>query len=308
MLINASNLRTLYDAFNASFKKGFDGAPTRYKDIAMVVGSAASSETYGWLGQFPKLREWLGDRIVKNLSAHTYTIQNKKFESTISVARTHIEDDRYGVFAPVLTETGKAAAEMPDELIFGLLAAGFTTACYDGQFFFDTDHPVKDAAGNITNVSNVQAGSGPAWYLLDTSRAIKPMVYQERIPFRLQALDQDGDDNVFWRDEYIYGVRGRSNAGFGLWQLAYASKAALTPANYEAARAAMMNLNGDEGRPLGLVPDTLVAPPSLEGDAMRLLNNGTRIEIVGTPPNDQPVAIQNEWAGTAKPIVTAWAR
>ena len=95
----------------------------------------------------------------------------------------------------------------------------------------------------------------------------------------------------------------RSNVGFGLWQLAFGSKADLTPENYEAARAAMMAFKGDNGRPLGIRPDTLVVAPSLEGDAMRLLNNGTRVVDVG----GTPVAIQNEWAGTAKPIVTAWA-
>ena len=29
-------------------------------------------------------------------------------------------------------------------------------------------------------------------------------------------------------DEHVYGVRARVNAGLGLWQMAYASKAPLT--------------------------------------------------------------------------------
>ena len=150
----------------------------------------------------------------------------------------------------------------------------------------------------------MQSGAGPAWFLLDTSRALKPLIYQERRPYRLVSKDRPEDDNVFNNKEFVYGVDGRSNAGFGLWQLAFGSKAELTPANYEAARAAMMAFKGDEGRPLNIRPDVLVAPPSLEGAAMRLLNNGTRVEIVGE--NDTPVAVQNEWANTAKPIVTAW--
>ncbi len=303
MLINRSNLSTLFDAFNAAFTKGYSGAETAYETISMVVPSSTTSETYGWLGQFPKMREWVGDRIVHNLAAHTFSITNLKFENTVSVGRTQIEDDRYGVFAPIMAEMGKAAAEHPDELIFSLLAQGFGTPCYDGQYFFDGDHPVKNAAGATVSASNFQSGSGAPWYLLDCSRAIKPLVYQERLPYKLTPLTDDGDDNVFWKDEYVYGVRARSNAGFGLWQLAFASKAQLTADNYEAARAAMMNLRGDEGRPLGVKPNILVVPPSLEGAAMRLLNNGTRIVTVG----EAAVAVQNEWAGTAKPIVTPWA-
>lgn len=302
MLINKANLDTLFHSFNAAFTKGFGAAETSYRDIAMVVPSEAESETFGWLGQFPKMREWIGDRIIRNLSAHSYNIVNRKFENTVSVQRPVIEDDRYGVFAPIMQEMGRSAAEHPDELIFSLLAQGFTSLCYDGQYFFDTDHPVTDAAGAPASASNLQAGAGPAWYLLDCSRAVKPLVYQERIPYKLTALDNDSDPNVFNKDEYVYGVRARANAGFALWQLAYASKADLTAENYEAARAAMRGRRGDENRPLGIKPDTLVVPSSLEGAALRLLNNGTRVVTV----EDTPVAIQNEWAGTAKPIISAW--
>ena len=97
-------------------------------------------------------------------------------------------------------------------------------------------------------------------------------------------------------------MRARANAGFGLWQLAYASQAPLNAENYELARIALQTLKGDENRPLGIKPTHMVVPPALEGAAMRLLNNGTRIVTVGA----DMVAVQNEWAGTAKPIVTPW--
>jgi phage major head subunit gpT-like protein len=164
-------------------------------------------------------------------------------------------------------------------------------------------HPVGDGVSIPTvSVSNVQAGGGTPWFLLDTSRAVKPFIYQERAAPKFTNLTQDSDDNVFFHDEYLYGVRARANVGFGLWQCAFASKADLTPDNYEAARAAMMAFKGDGGRPLGIKPNVLIVPPSLEGAAMRLLNNGTRVETVG----GVPVAVQNEWAKTAEPIVTPW--
>lgn len=304
MLINTDTLKIVFNGFNAAFNKGLEGAKPNYGKISMQVTSGGAEETYGWLGQFPKLREWVGDRVIQNLKAHSFAIANRKFESTISVPREKIEDDKFGIFAPMLAEMGKATAEHPDELLFSLLGAGFNNICYDGQYFFDTDHPVKNAAGATVNASNMQAGSGPAWFLLDTSRAIKPMVFQKRVDYTFQVFDKENDSNVFWKDEFVYGVRARVNAGFGLWQLAFASKAELNAANYEAARQAMMTLKGDEGRPLNIIPDTLVVSPALEGDAMRLLNNGSRIELVGE--DELPVAITNEWAGTAKPIISGW--
>lgn len=293
MDINPKTLTDIFTGFSGAFKKGFEGAPTAYNTVSMTVPSSSASETYGWLGQMPKMREWLGDRVVKSLMGHKYAIENRKFESTVEVDRTAIEDDKYGIFSPLFQEMGRSAAEHPDDLIFSLLAQGFATQCYDGQYFFDTDHPV----GNDAPVShaNTDGGSGTPWFLLDCGRAVKPLIYQERIPYKLTALDKDNDRDVFFRDSYIYGVRARSNAGFGLWQLAWGSKQTLDGAHYSSARATMMERKGDEGRPLGVRPNVLLVPPSLEGAARRLVGNQLT-ETGGT----------NEWFGTAEVIVSPW--
>ena len=54
-----SGLRT---GFNAAFKRGAGRAPGDWKQVATLVKSTNASNTYGWLGQFPKLTEWVGDR------------------------------------------------------------------------------------------------------------------------------------------------------------------------------------------------------------------------------------------------------
>ena len=308
MIISSTSLEALFTGYKASFKKGFEGAPSIYKMLAMVAPSTSSKEVYPWLGQFPGMREWIGPRQINNLIVHDFSIENAKFEDTIGIPRTKIEDDEYGIFSNFFEDMGKAASAKPDELVTSLLKNGFTRNCYDGQFFFDTDHPVKPHSGNPTSVSNMQAGAGEPWFLLDCSRAMKPLIWQDRIPFdNLVKLDRDTDSNVFLRDEYLYGIRGRGNAGYGLWQLPFGSKAPLNAANYEAARNAMATLKGDEDRPLGITPDTLVVSPNLEGAAKRILNNGSRTELVGIGGgNFNAVAIANEWADTAKLIVSPW--
>ena len=151
-------------------------------------------------------------------------------------------------------------------------------------------------------MSNLQAGAGTAWYLLDTRRAIKPLIYQERLPFRFTSLSKEDDDNVFWKDRYIYGARGRAAAGFGLWQLAYASKAELTLDNFVAARDAMIAIQGEGGRKLGIRPTHLLVPRSLEGIARRTVKSGTRvIDDGGTK-----LAVDNEWKDTVELIVSDW--
>lgn len=67
------------------------------------------------------------------------------------------------------------------------------------------------------------------WCLLCTKRAIRPFVFQTREPAKFVSLDQDSDENVFMRKEYLYGVDARYNAGYGLWQLAYGSTGEKAP-------------------------------------------------------------------------------
>ncbi len=271
-IITPALLSGLRTGFSKAFQDALTNTPTDWEKVATRVPSSAASNTYGWLGQFPALREWVGDRVLKDMAAQAYQVQNKLYEGTVAVKRTDIEDDNVGVYTPLFAEMGRAAKAHADQLVFGLLAAGETTTCYDGQNFFDTDHPVYpnvDGTGTATLVSNLQAGTGPAWYLLDTSRALKPLIFQERTTPELDALTSTQDEMVFMSDTYRYGVRYRCNAGFGFWQLAYKSKAALDAANFNAAVAAMMQAKADGGRPLGVKPTTLVVPPSLRATRLR---------------------------------------
>lgn len=257
MIINQANLSNLFTGFKAAFNTGFRSAQPMWDKVATQVPSSNKTEDYAWLGQFPRLREWIGDRQVKNLAASKYSILNKSFESTVAVMRDDIDDDQYGVYTPLFAEMGYAAQTHPDELIFALLAAGFATNCYDGQYFFDTDHPV--AGGTV---ANTDGGSGAAWFLLDTRRPLKPLIFQKRKDYNLQVLQDEKDEAVFMRKEYRYGVDARCNAGYGFWQQAWGSKQTLDATHFDAGVAAMLAFKSDDGRPLGVNPSLLVVGPT----------------------------------------------
>lgn len=262
MIINRANLSALFTGIKTAFNTGFREAATYWEKIATLVPSTTSDEKYGWLGQFPRLREWIGDRYVKSIAAHDYSIKNKTFEATVGIPRENIEDDQFGVYAPLYQEMGHASKTHPDELIFALLAAGFTTTCFDGQFFFDTDHPVGDQEGAAVSVSNMQAGAGNPWFLIDASRPLKPLIFQKRKDYNIQAMTTEDDEKVFMSKEFRYGVDARCNVGFGFWQQAFGSKATLDKTNFDAAMAAGMAFKSDEGRPLGIKFTHLVCGPS----------------------------------------------
>ena len=290
MIINQANLSGIYKSFSTIFNQAFDIAPSMHNLVAMPTPSTGKSVDYKWLGDFPTMKEWLGDRTIKDLSAFHYEITNKSYEATIEVDRDDIDDDQIGVYTPMIQGLAGAAKSHPDILVFALLKAGFDTLCYDGQYFFDTDHVVNGAS-----VSNDGGGASDPWFLLDLSRPIKPIVLQIRKRPEFVAQDNLNDENVFMRKKFRYGVDDRKNVGFGLWQIAYGSKDTLNAANYAAARAAMMAFKNDEDVPLGIVPTHLVYGPSLESAARTLIVN----------QNDAAGA-SNPWYKTAEPVLVPW--
>ena len=290
MIINSGNLTILNRAFNAAFKEGFGQAPADHKPLTLETPSGTKTEEYGWLGQVPSLREWIGERVSGGIKEHGYVIRNRKFESTIEVARDSIEDDQYGVYMPLFAELGRAAAAHPCEMVFGALKKGFAEKCYDGQYFFDTDHPIADGT-----MSNTGGGADSVWVLADCSRMVKPVIFQRRRDYHIEAMTQINDEHVFNTDNFRYGVDARVEAGYGLWQLAYGSKQDLSGANYEAARVALQGMEGDEGRPMGVRPTHLFVPPSLEKEGLELLN-AERLASGAT----------NVYKGTAMLVVSPW--
>lgn len=289
-------LVALFAGYRAEFQKAFLEAKPQWSRIATLVPSTTASNIYAWLGQFPVLREWIGARVLKAMSTGDYTVVNKKYEGTVGVQREAVEDDQAGVFVPMFNEMGRAAAYHPDHLVFSALSLGFGNKCYDGQNFFDDEHPVyPDVAAEgtpqlVSNMDVPSSGAGPTWYLIDDTRALKPIIFQERTKPELESKTNPANsDHVFNNDEYEHGIRYRCNAGYGLWQLAYASRQPLDADYYGKARAAMQSFKADGGRSLKVKPKLLIVPPELEAQALRLV---AKDENGGNP-----------WAGSAEVMV-----
>jgi phage major head subunit gpT-like protein len=291
--------------FSTLFREVLRETPTYYQQIATEIPSNTREMRHAWLDRIPQMREWLGERVVNNLAVRLQSIENRLFEDTVAVKRVDIEDDLIGVYRPVIEELAMQAKMWPDKLVTDAMQAGKTTICYDGQHFFDANHPQNmDDPGSplqsnlltghgltpdaledaITTMSafigadgkpleivpdllvvppqkkfqaarllqseligrdialavghgaaadtNVLKGSldllvlprlatePGAYYVLCTMRAVKPFIFQNREAPEFTALTKPNDENVFKRDEYMYGVRARGAAGMGPWFLA----------------------------------------------------------------------------------------
>lgn len=281
-IVTAGVINALRTGYSRHFQEALSKAPSHWTILATRVPSSDKSNTYGWLGQFPKLREWVGDRVFNDMKEDGYTVINKKFESTVGIPQEAIEDDNLGVYTPMFQEMGYAAATHPDEIVFGLLRDGHTNQCYDGKPFFAADHPVyakHDGTGAKTSTSNLLAPAenpGPAWYLLDVSRPLKPFIFQERTLPELKVITTPDNDTVFLKDMIPYGIRYRCNGGYGFWQQAVKSTNPLTTDTFKAALLTLQGGKADGGRPLNLgfggeAGTLLVVPSVLQADARQIL-------------------------------------
>ncbi len=302
-VITASLLGSINNGLTLAFNTQLYEAASVFRRFTFEAPSDGSAEVYPRLDMLRGLREFIGPREVQSLTQASFTITNRTFEQTIGVKREDIEDDRFGIYNPIAAEMGQAAARFPDLLVSQLVKLGTTTKIYDGQNFFDLAHPNFDANGNPITVANVSnPNQGPGWYLIDNSRVLKPFIFQSRVPFSLNSRFSPEDPSVFDNDEFLWGTRGRCNAGFGLWQLAYYSTATLTPAALIAARTAMALIRRPDGTPMGITPNILVVPSALYPRAMAYYKNN----LIANDPSAPTTLVENDVIGMFEPIEFKW--
>ena len=268
MLVNATNVQSLFTSYSMTYADAWAAARAMatWEQIASRIDIPAKEGHYPWLNDFPSLREWIGDRHIKNLEAKAHTIVNKPREATVEVKVRDIEADQHGLYNTRIQHMAHAAATHPESECYALLTNGFTDTCYDGQFFFDSDH---EEGGS--SVSNLQSGEESAWFLLATGMPLKPLirqVWKEPMNLELTGLT----DEPRWRRNAVqFGIEADDGYGYGFWQMAFGSKAELTAANFDAAYESIMERKNDEGRSLGLVPTLLVCAPSNRSNARAIL-------------------------------------
>ncbi|MFW6087004.1 MAG: Mu-like prophage major head subunit gpT family protein [Myxococcota bacterium] len=275
-LIKHGDLRTLGIQFRADFLEGLRGkTPSTWDRVATRIPMATKTMEFGILHDISGMREWKGDRFVTKLKRSSYSVTAKKFERTIEVDRVDIETDNLGLYAPRFRTLGQVGKLLPDQRVWKVLRDN--GLCYDGKPFFADDHPEGDDVASNQDMS----GDGPVWYLLDTTKPIKPLVWCVLREPQLDSLDQGNDEVVFRRDVVQYGLRALGEAGYGLWQLAYRSNQPLNDENFNAAMTEMMKRTTGEPPPdddpdgsseiLGVRPNVLVVPSDLRADATSLI-------------------------------------
>ncbi|MEX1181562.1 MAG: Mu-like prophage major head subunit gpT family protein, partial [Cucumibacter sp.] len=129
--------------------------------LANLFNSDQASETYNWIGQTPRMREWIGGRQAKGFSGQGVTIINTSYEATLEVQVKDARRDKTGQIRARMEEFADEGDNHWTSLLTTLLLNGPAAACYDGQFFFDTDHS-EGESGTQDNDVTVDISALPA--------------------------------------------------------------------------------------------------------------------------------------------------
>ena len=156
--------------------------PAWVPDLSFRIESNQSSEDLKFLGMSPVMREWVGGRAAQGFRSNSINIANKVFEASVEVDLDDVRRDKTGQFRARIDELPGRAQQHRAKLLTDLIIAGESTTCYDGQFFFDTDHSEgnsgtqsNDIAFDISDtVGSTDVGSATA----PTAKTIQAAVLQ----------------------------------------------------------------------------------------------------------------------------------
>ena len=146
MNLTEDTMRNLFYTFNAYLQKGLGGGWTDWTKFCSVINSGTFIEKYPMTVISGGMREWIGERVINEISGKLFEVVNKDYEHTEGVSRNDIEDDNIGFYQALFTEMGLNAANLWPELASKALTS--TGKWADGVAFFSDSRKIGKAVIN----------------------------------------------------------------------------------------------------------------------------------------------------------------
>lgn len=168
MIINASNLDALFISFSKQFVDGYMTEPQPLvEQIGVRIPSNTRDQRYPIVQSISgAMRQWGGtgssgaERQPQNVVVDGFTATNLKWENSLTIERTDLEDDQYGVYSSMLIPNlARHAKLLPDIQLASVLNSNPTA--YDGVSFFNSAHPIDPSGQNSGTQSNTSGSTHP---------------------------------------------------------------------------------------------------------------------------------------------------
>lgn len=159
---NGAALDAIFTTFSGIYNSVYEKTPAWSERVSTMIPSTQRENTYAFLARIPKMREWLGPRVIANAAAHDYTLRNKKFELTVEVKREDVVDNQLGLYSSMLVpQMADQNKKWPDQLMKKVIQLGTDATQglgFDRVPFFSTTHPTAfHKVGSPTQSNNFTA-------------------------------------------------------------------------------------------------------------------------------------------------------
>jgi phage major head subunit gpT-like protein len=297
------SLDTKISALTARLKGDFykswqeTAVPAEWEDYTYTVPSNTRIEHQIIAAPVPGMSRWAGTRSAATIDSFVYSLQNETWNTSIEATQEDLEDDQVGYLYAKPKELVNKARIWPGRLVLRTLAAGGSTACFDGSSFFANSHNFGTGDNSISfTTADSLTGSDTAanTYKLASlyyGDALKPMLWQNRSgpDFETDAGSPEAKKNrkvMWWCD--MRGV-----AGFGWWWHAIMVTISGLPSITEMH---------DIFRRIRARYKTFVLPKASSSDDGEYIHEQTKLktsnhQLVGSPDLEEVVdqAVNQDW-------------
>ena len=171
MEINRANLDLFFTGAQALFDTAGGEVDTSHLVFSTEFPSTTAAEGYSVTAKLGGMREWVGDRQIKNLETKILKVVNRDFEDTVAIGKNDMMDDKFGMFNIEIQQMSRDANELPRDLAEDMLVNGFTYKWADGKLFFSTDR--KYGKNTVKNLFNLPLTRENFWLVRSTMRQYK---------------------------------------------------------------------------------------------------------------------------------------
>lgn len=156
-VVRTSALEALRTGLNTNFLEAFKSPKdTVFDQVCTTITSEKKKILLAIADMLPQMREWVGERKFYNAAEHSTELTNPHYELSMEVDADDVDDDEYAGYLLQASGLGERAGLHPDVLLATLMQAATGIIGFDGQFFFDTDHPI-DVKNNVGVQSNYES-------------------------------------------------------------------------------------------------------------------------------------------------------
>jgi phage major head subunit gpT-like protein len=160
-IIGKAALANAQTAYRAIVMETFENSPRAdLSGIVLDVPMATGTVDLSWVAALGKMREWLGERQVRDVVAKNFTLTPKHYEHTIGMKQDDIDDDTLNQYGPQIRLIAAGALRELDAAASGVLDSN--SACYDGQPLIDDSHPAFGPYAAFDNKNGTGALSADA--------------------------------------------------------------------------------------------------------------------------------------------------